>query len=143
VPFTTSHLRADIPHQYILANLGFSLNFGGIDLDRITFPATMSIDYIRVYQPQDAVNVGCDPKDFPTAAYIQTSVSIISLPPPDLLNSFGMQVSGGLYEPEHDDLERLWPTCSEKSFDGALLIARSLQSSGLGTLCNDLDTYII
>lgn len=58
--------------MYIIANLGFSLNFGGIDLQRITFPATMSIDYVRVYQPQNAINIGCDPKDFPTAAYIQT-----------------------------------------------------------------------
>jgi hypothetical protein len=30
----------------------------------------MRVDYIRVYQPEDEVNVGCDPKDFPTAAYI-------------------------------------------------------------------------
>jgi hypothetical protein len=75
----------DVPRQYIIANLGFSLNFGGIDLDRIAFPATMSIDYIRVYQPKDAINIGCDPKDFPTAAYIQTSVSLSCTP--DLLNS--------------------------------------------------------
>jgi hypothetical protein len=32
----------------------------------------MSVDYIRVYQSSDAINIGCDPKDFPTAAYINT-----------------------------------------------------------------------
>ncbi|KAF9451019.1 glycoside hydrolase family 16 protein [Macrolepiota fuliginosa MF-IS2] len=58
--------------MYIIANLGFSPNFGWIDFDHLTFPATMSIDYIRVYQPKDAVNVGCDPVDYPTAKYIET-----------------------------------------------------------------------
>ncbi|KAF8890771.1 beta-glucan synthesis-associated protein SKN1 [Infundibulicybe gibba] len=61
-----------IPQEpmYIIANLGFSLNFGGIDFDRLTLPTTMSIDYIRVYQPKDSINIGCDPPDFPTATYI-------------------------------------------------------------------------
>lgn len=51
-------------------NLGMSTNFGNVDLKHLTFPATMSVDYIRVYQDPNAVNVGCDPPDFPTAAYI-------------------------------------------------------------------------
>lgn len=58
--------------MYIIANLGFSLNFGGIDFENIRLPATMSIDWIRVYQPSNARNIGCDPKEFPTAAYIDT-----------------------------------------------------------------------
>ncbi|KII83673.1 glycoside hydrolase family 16 protein [Plicaturopsis crispa FD-325 SS-3] len=60
--------------MYIIANLGFSLNFGGIDFDRLTLPATMSIDYIRVYQPRGSKNIGCDPPDYPTAAYIDTYI---------------------------------------------------------------------
>lgn len=52
-------------------NLGISPNFGGIDFAQLTFPTTMRVDWIRVYQPQDAINYGCDPKDFPTEAYIQ------------------------------------------------------------------------
>lgn len=64
-------------HQYLIANLGFSQNFGYIDLQKLQLPATMSIDYIRVYQPKDAVNIGCDPVDFPTAKYIETYVSIV------------------------------------------------------------------
>jgi beta-glucan synthesis-associated protein KRE6 len=48
-----------------------SQNFGVVDLDHLAFPATMRVDYVRVYQPKDKVNVGCDPKDFPTAAYIE------------------------------------------------------------------------
>jgi hypothetical protein len=56
--------------MYLIANLGLSENFGGIDFDHLVFPTKMRIDYIRVYQPKDAVNVGCDPTGFPTANYI-------------------------------------------------------------------------
>jgi beta-glucanase (GH16 family) len=56
----------------MIANLGFSENFGNIDFDNLQLPATMSIDYIRIYQPKDAVNIGCDPVNYPTANYIET-----------------------------------------------------------------------
>jgi len=56
--------------MYIIVNLGFSPNFGAIDFEHLVMPTTMSVDYIRVYQPKDAHNIGCDPPDFPTAAYI-------------------------------------------------------------------------
>jgi beta-glucanase (GH16 family) len=56
--------------MYLLANLGISFNFGGIS-ENLVLPATMRIDYIRVYQPKNAINIGCDPKDFPTADYIE------------------------------------------------------------------------
>ncbi|KAJ3803416.1 beta-glucan synthesis-associated [Lentinula aff. detonsa] len=61
-----------IPQEpmYILANLGMSTNFGNVDLEHLTFPTSMAIDWVRVYQPKDAINIGCDPKDFPTAAYV-------------------------------------------------------------------------
>ncbi|KAG6861130.1 hypothetical protein C0995_003582 [Termitomyces sp. Mi166 len=61
-----------IPQEpmYIIANLGFSLNFGDIDFENIQLPATMRVDWIRVYQPANARKIGCDPSDFPTAAYI-------------------------------------------------------------------------
>ncbi|EIW82295.1 glycoside hydrolase family 16 protein [Coniophora puteana RWD-64-598 SS2] len=58
--------------MYLLANLGMSKNFGVVDLDHLTFPTTMRVDYIRVYQPSNAKNIGCDPPDFPTAEYIKT-----------------------------------------------------------------------
>jgi beta-glucan synthesis-associated protein KRE6 len=47
-----------------------SRNFGDVDLDHLTFPAKMFIDYVRVYQDPKAINIGCDPEDFPTKAYI-------------------------------------------------------------------------
>ncbi|KAJ7583333.1 beta-glucan synthesis-associated [Mycena floridula] len=61
-----------IPQEplYIIANLGMSPGFGAIDFAHITFPAIMSIDWIRVYQPKNKINIGCDPKGFPTQAYI-------------------------------------------------------------------------
>ncbi|KZP27994.1 glycoside hydrolase family 16 protein [Athelia psychrophila] len=58
--------------MYIIANLGFSPNFGYIDFDGLTFPTTMSVDYIRVYQPPGEHNTGCDPVGFPTKSYIDT-----------------------------------------------------------------------
>ncbi|KAJ7092566.1 beta-glucan synthesis-associated protein-domain-containing protein [Mycena epipterygia] len=55
---------------YIIANLGMSTNFGTVDFEHLTFPAVMRVDYIRVYQPKNAINIGCDPSSFPTSAYI-------------------------------------------------------------------------
>lgn len=71
-----------IPQEpmYIIANLGFSINFGGIDFENIQLPATMSVDWIRVYQPPDARNIGCDPPDFPTANYIDTYLGAYTNP---------------------------------------------------------------
>ncbi|EGO05193.1 glycoside hydrolase family 16 protein [Serpula lacrymans var. lacrymans S7.3] len=56
--------------MYIIFNLGLSPSFAYIDTDNLPFPTVMSVDWIRVYQPKDSINVGCDPADFPTAAYI-------------------------------------------------------------------------
>ncbi|KAF8222139.1 glycoside hydrolase family 16 protein, partial [Tricholoma matsutake] len=61
-----------IPQEplYIIINLGMSTNFGDVDLAHLTFPTILRVDWIRVYQPQDAINIGCDPKEFPTQTYI-------------------------------------------------------------------------
>ncbi|KAK2461638.1 hypothetical protein APHAL10511_006101 [Amanita phalloides] len=62
-----------IPQEpmYIIMNLGISPNFGAVDFQHLTFPTTMKVDWIRVYQPKDAINYGCNPRDFPTQDYIQ------------------------------------------------------------------------
>ncbi|KAJ6467111.1 glycoside hydrolase family 16 protein [Mycena vitilis] len=57
---------------YILANLGISNAFGYIDFEHLVFPATMRIDWVRVYQHPDRINIGCDTPEKPTAAYIAT-----------------------------------------------------------------------
>ncbi|KAJ7085431.1 beta-glucan synthesis-associated [Mycena belliarum] len=66
--------------MYIIANLGMSPNFGFVDLEHLTFPTTLSIDYVRVYQYPDSINIGCDPPDFPTQAYINTYIEAYTNP---------------------------------------------------------------
>jgi hypothetical protein len=62
------------PTQYIIMNLGLSENFGFIDFAHLTFPVVMRIEWVRVYQDPENVNVGCDPKDYPTVGYINQCV---------------------------------------------------------------------
>lgn len=71
-----------IPQEpmYLIANLGMSPNFQPPDFQDLTFPTTMMIDWVRVYQPKNAVNVGCDPQDFPTAAYINEYIEAYTNP---------------------------------------------------------------
>ncbi|KAF9007051.1 glycoside hydrolase family 16 protein [Cyathus striatus] len=66
--------------MYIIVNLGISHSFGDIDFENLIFPATMSIDYIRVYQPKEFINVGCDPENFPTATYIEAYKEVYTNP---------------------------------------------------------------
>ncbi|KAI9769769.1 MAG: hypothetical protein M1840_003763 [Geoglossum simile] len=54
----------------IILNLGISNAWTWIDWDNLTFPTTMSIDYVRWYQKQGKFSVTCDPPDFPTTSYI-------------------------------------------------------------------------
>ena len=60
----------------IIMNLGISNNWAYIDWNAIHFPVTMQIDYVRLYQPEDSINVGCDPDDYPTYDYIQDHLDI-------------------------------------------------------------------
>ena len=48
------------------------------DFKHLTFPVSMYIDYVRVYQRDDITDgVGCDPASRPTADYIQKYVHIL------------------------------------------------------------------
>lgn len=66
--------------MYLIMNLGMSPNFANVDFTDLTFPAVMEVDWIRVYQPKHAINVGCDPKDFPTASYINEYIEAYTNP---------------------------------------------------------------
>ncbi|KAJ3490570.1 hypothetical protein NLI96_g1324 [Meripilus lineatus] len=66
--------------MYIIVNLGMSTNFGHVDLEHLTFPVSMKIDWIRVYQDPDEINYGCDPSDFPTQAYINQYIEAYTNP---------------------------------------------------------------
>ncbi|KAG8807456.1 hypothetical protein FRC18_005555, partial [Serendipita sp. 400] len=70
-----------IPREpmYVLINLGLSDGFSPIDAD-LTYPAEMHVDYIRVYQPKDAINYGCDPAGFPTSNYINQYIEAYTNP---------------------------------------------------------------
>ena len=56
----------------IVANLGMSNGFSSIDMAGIgaLLPATMRLDYIRIYQDEDNPLVTCDPPGYPTTDYI-------------------------------------------------------------------------
>ncbi|KAH9982345.1 beta-glucan synthesis-associated [Lactifluus volemus] len=56
--------------MYVILNVGMSKNFGVIDFDQLSFPVVMRVDYVRIYQRKDQINIGCDPKAFPTMSYI-------------------------------------------------------------------------
>ncbi|KAG7664122.1 uncharacterized protein J8A68_002376 [[Candida] subhashii] len=62
----------------IVMNLGMSNNWAYIDWPSLSFPVTMYVDYVRVYQPEDQINVGCDPPGYPTQEYIQQHLNIYS-----------------------------------------------------------------
>ncbi|KXN90601.1 Beta-glucan synthesis-associated protein KRE6 [Leucoagaricus sp. SymC.cos] len=66
--------------MYLIMNLGMSTNFGPVDLANLPFPAHMRVDYIRVYQPEDEINIGCNPKDFPTTDYINQYIEAYTNP---------------------------------------------------------------
>ncbi|ODV83691.1 glycoside hydrolase family 16 protein [[Candida] arabinofermentans NRRL YB-2248] len=55
----------------MILNLAISNNWAYIDWLSIDFPSIMSIDYVRIYQPNDSVSLTCDPEDYPTYDYIQ------------------------------------------------------------------------
>ncbi|KAJ7611992.1 glycoside hydrolase family 16 protein [Mycena polygramma] len=62
--------QVPVEPMYVIMNLGLSENFGVIDFDHLTFPTVMRVDWVRVYQDPENINVGCDPKAYPTAEYI-------------------------------------------------------------------------
>lgn len=54
----------------LVANFGMSGGFAALNLTGIStlLPATMRIDYIRIYQSEEILT--CDPPDYPTTGYI-------------------------------------------------------------------------
>ncbi|GAA5886046.1 hypothetical protein JCM6882_004244 [Rhodosporidiobolus microsporus] len=63
----------------ITINLAISPAFQPPDWANIRFPGTFRVDYVRVYQKGEP-NVGCDPKDYPTSAYIQRNLDLYMNP---------------------------------------------------------------
>jgi hypothetical protein len=106
-------------YQYMIVNLGMSKNFGAIDFQHLQFPNHLRIDWIRVYQSPSAINIGCDPANFPTRDYINKyvfrSIEVCSR------YSF-VQVYRSVHKPEPHNVERRLPeTFSKEFFPGILL----------------------
>ncbi|KAK8247435.1 beta-glucan synthesis-associated protein SKN1 [Phyllosticta capitalensis] len=57
----------------IVLNFGMSDSFSSINLTGIStlLPATMRVDYIRIYQDDDNPIMTCDPPGYPTTSYIK------------------------------------------------------------------------
>ncbi|CCF52658.1 hypothetical protein NDA11_001165 [Ustilago hordei] len=56
----------------IVINLALSDGFQKVKWSDLEFPASMRIDYVRVYQKDgEKDRISCDPEDHPTAAYIE------------------------------------------------------------------------
>ncbi|GAA5936830.1 hypothetical protein JCM3775_002719 [Rhodotorula graminis] len=59
----------------IVLNLAISYAFQEPQWGKLTFPGSLLIDYVRVYQKGDA-QVGCDPKSHPTSKYIDDHMAM-------------------------------------------------------------------
>ena len=57
-----------------------SENFGGVDYENLVFPTKMSVDYIRIYQHPNRINIGCDPPSHPTSNYIEHYIEAYTNP---------------------------------------------------------------
>ncbi|CAE6502147.1 unnamed protein product [Rhizoctonia solani] len=60
----------------IVLNLAISESFQAVDVENMVFPSEFKVDYVRVYQRKGEKNVGCDPKDYPTAQYIKDHLDV-------------------------------------------------------------------
>lgn len=66
--------------MYAILNFGMSPQFGVPDFENLVIPAIMKIDYIRIYQRSNQINIGCDPPNYPTADYIQRHIGAYTNP---------------------------------------------------------------
>lgn len=57
----------------VIVNFGMSNSFAFVDHANLAplFPATMRVDYVRIYQDEDEEMVTCDPPGYPTTEYIK------------------------------------------------------------------------
>lgn len=55
----------------VILNLGISNAWVYIDWPSLIWPSHMRIDYVRIYQPPNAVSITCDPAGYPTYDYIE------------------------------------------------------------------------
>ncbi|KAG0146830.1 hypothetical protein CROQUDRAFT_43782 [Cronartium quercuum f. sp. fusiforme G11] len=66
--------------MYVILNLGISNKFQIIEWEKLKFPATMYVDYVRIYQKDGHTNIGCSPKNMPTEDYINRHLGAYTNP---------------------------------------------------------------
>lgn len=66
----------------VIVNFGMSDTFAPLNMTGLAplLPATMRIDYIRIYQDPDNFMVTCDPVGYETTGYIQDHIDVYSNP---------------------------------------------------------------
>ncbi|KAM3589606.1 beta-glucan synthesis-associated protein [Umbelopsis sp. WA50703] len=64
----------------IILNFGMSPGWGQVNINQLPFPARYYVDYVRIYQHPDRINLDCDPPDYPTAAYIKSHYNAYTNP---------------------------------------------------------------
>lgn len=66
----------------VIMNFGMSSSFAQVFLPNLIklMPATMRIDYLRIYQDPDEMSVTCDPPNYPTTKYIEDHKSVYNNP---------------------------------------------------------------
>ncbi|PNW74802.1 hypothetical protein CHLRE_12g509200v5 [Chlamydomonas reinhardtii] len=91
--------------QYININLAMSNSFAAISPD-IPLPSSMEVDYIRVYQSRDSINVGCDTPEFPSQDYINKNVQRFKVNLPGWEDYVGdSRVMGPTMEPQEEPVD--------------------------------------
>lgn len=55
----------------VILNVGISNSWVYIDWPSLVWPNHFRIDYVRIYQPSNAISITCDPSGYPTYDYIE------------------------------------------------------------------------
>jgi len=66
----------------LILNFGMSNGFAALNLTGLAplMPATMRVDYVRIYQDEDNPLVTCDPPGYPTTKYIAETRNHTTIP---------------------------------------------------------------
>eukprot|EP00759_Apiculatamorpha_spiralis_P056286 PhF_6_TR7991/c0_g1_i1/m.12266 len=74
--------QRDVPTEpmYLILNVATSQSNFQPRNPSLKFPSSMIVDYVRVYQPEGDVNVGCDPAKYKTADYIRLHSRKLGIP---------------------------------------------------------------
>jgi len=116
-----------------------------------SLPAQYEIDYVRVYQPEDKVKVGCDPDDHPTREIIAKDLNaytpfrmdepLVAVLPGGanctLADELPCGDHGECVRAEDADGDQAWGTCAcAKNWTGPRCLA---PAAGAALACQDLD----